>query len=53
LYSSISSDAMFRSKETEQNKKPVYSELVKTYFNKSKSTANPVIIILKPLSKTK
>ncbi len=53
LYSSISSDAMFRSKETERNKKPVYSELVKTYFDKSKSSANPVIIILKPLSKTK
>lgn len=53
LYSSISSDAMFRSKETEQNKKPVYSELVKTYFDKSKSSANPVIIILKPLTKTK
>jgi hypothetical protein len=53
LYSSISSDAMFRSKEAEQNKKPVYSELVKTYFEKSKSSANPVIIILKPLSKTK
>lgn len=53
LYSSISSDAMFRSKETEQNKKPVYSELLKTYFDKSKSTANPVIIILKPLTKNK
>lgn len=53
LYSSISSDAMFRSKEAEQNKKPVYSELVKTYFEKSKSSANPVIIILKPRLTTK
>jgi hypothetical protein len=53
LYSSISSDAMFRSKENQQNKKPVYTDLVKTYFDKSKSSANPVIIILKPLTKTK
>ena len=53
LYSSISSDAMFRSKETEQHRNPVYSPELKTYFEKSKSSSNPVIIILKPLTKTK
>lgn len=53
LYSSISSDAMFRSKEAEKNRNPVYTPLVKSYFEKSKSTSNPVIIILKPATKTK
>lgn len=53
LYSSVSSDAMFRSKDTEQHRNPVYSPVVKSYFENSKSTANPVIIILKPLTKTK
>ena len=32
---------------------PVYTVLVKEYFEKSKSTSNPVIIILKPSTKTK
>ena len=53
LYISISSDAMFRSKETEQHRNPVYSPELKSYFDKSKSSSNPVIIILKPLTKTK
>ncbi len=53
LYSSISSDAMFRSKDAEQHRNPVYTVLVKEYFEKSKSTSNPVIIILKPSTKTK
>ncbi len=53
LYSSISSDAMFRSKETEQHRNPAYSPLLKEYFEKSKPTSNPVIIILKPSSKIK
>lgn len=53
VYSSISSDAMFRSKETEQHRNPVYTPLLKEYFEKSKPTSNPVIIILKPSAKTK
>ncbi len=53
LYSSISSDAMFRSRDTEQHRNPVYTPLLKEYFEKSKATSNPVIIILKPFTKTK
>lgn len=53
LYSSISSDAMFRSRDAEKHRKPAYSELLTNYFNKSKSTSNPVIIILKPVIKNK
>ncbi|MFY7838647.1 MAG: 6-bladed beta-propeller, partial [Lacibacter sp.] len=53
LYSSISSDAMFRSRDAEKHRNPVYSELVTDYFDKSKSTSNPVIIILKPIIKNK
>lgn len=53
LYSSVSSDAMFRSKDAEQHRNPVYPDLLKNYFEKSKRTSNPVIIILKPLQKTK
>ncbi|TWI81194.1 6-bladed beta-propeller protein [Lacibacter cauensis] len=53
LYSSISSDAMFRSRDAEKHRNPVYSELLTNYFDKSKSTSNPVIIILKPVIKNK
>ncbi len=53
LYSSISSDAMFRSKDAEQHRNPLYTPLLKEYFEKSKATSNPVIIILKPSTKTK
>ncbi len=53
VYSSISSSAMFQSRDAEKHKNPVYTALLKSYFEKSKSTSNPVIIILKPLSKTK
>lgn len=53
LYSSISSDAMFRSKDASQSKNPQYSPLLKSYFENSKPSSNPVIIILKPLTKTK
>lgn len=53
LYSSISSDAMFRSRDTEKHRNPVYTNVVTTYFEKSKPSSNPVIIILKPSAKTK
>lgn len=53
LYSSVSSDAMFRSRDAEKHRNPVYSELLTNYFDKSKSTSNPVIIILKPVIKNK
>ncbi|MBP6688177.1 MAG: 6-bladed beta-propeller [Lacibacter sp.] len=53
LYSSVSSNAMFQSRDAEKHKNPVYTALLNTYFEKSKSTSNPVIVILKPLSKTK
>jgi hypothetical protein len=53
LYSSISSDAMFRSRDAEKHRNPVYTDVLTTYFDKSKPSSNPVIIILKPLTKTK
>ncbi len=53
LYSSISSDAMFRSRDAEKHRNPVYNDVLTTYFDKSKPSSNPVIIILKPLTKTK
>lgn len=53
LYSSISSDAMFRSRDAEKHRNPVYTPLLKTYFETSKPSSNPVIIILKPLTKNK
>jgi 6-bladed beta-propeller len=53
LYSSVSSNAMFQSKEAEQHRNPLYSPALKSYFEKSKSSSNPVIIILKPITKTK
>lgn len=52
LYSSVSSDAMFRSRDAEKHRNPVYNEVLTNYFDKSKSTANPVIIILKPIVKS-
>lgn len=53
LYSSISSDAMFRSRDAEKHRNPVYTPLLNTYFETSKPSSNPVIIILKPLTKNK
>ena len=53
LYSSISSDAMFRSRDAEKHRNPVYTDVLNTYFEKSKPSSNPVIIILKPAAKTR
>ncbi len=53
LYSSISSDAMFRSRDAEKHRNPVYTDVLTTYFDRSKPSSNPVIIILKPITKTK
>jgi hypothetical protein len=53
LYSSISSDAMFRSRDAEKHRNPVYTTELKSYFEKSKPSSNPVIIIMKPVTKTK
>ena len=48
LYSSISSTAMFQNQVNNAARNPRYDETIKSYFEKSKPSANPVIIALKP-----
>jgi hypothetical protein len=48
LYTSYSSLAMSKFKELSTNKKPVYNEVLETYFKTQSPKNNPVIIKLKP-----
>ncbi len=50
LYTSISSASMFQNKESNAARNPVYDAALKHYFETGKSTDNPVIIALKPIS---
>ncbi len=49
IYSSVSSQIMFQAKDAAKHRDPVYSPILKSYFENSKPSSNPVIIILKPL----
>lgn len=48
LYTSVSSTAMFQNFEANKTRNPAYSPIIQNYFSKSKATANPVIIAIKP-----
>ncbi|MFV0604797.1 MAG: 6-bladed beta-propeller [Niabella sp.] len=53
LYSSTSSASMFNNKDANASRNPQYNEVITKYFTNSKSSANPVVIVLKPKSNSK
>lgn len=47
VYSQFSSVEMFRAREQNKDKKPVYNQVLQQYFNKGSDRANPVLLKIK------